>query len=275
MSRSQLEASIRLGEQWGRTLRGITARLGTKQYPDGQMVRAYRNARRAMGRVLEESSQPLQRILGATDVMTGLRQSVESIAMEALNAGERLGRTMAQGNAGIYRLPYSEGENLPSINATVSASRDIVVAHVERQDAYTRALILSESEDEEILGRDDSPGIFNPSGVVRDTDHWAADIASQTFGLLLFWMLGQMGPAAPRFEKVAIAIRDLRTTETCQNVDGQSVPVDQPFDLNGWSPAYADQMMWPPFHPFCRTGVAIALTEDIELLAGLLELENA
>jgi len=50
----------------------------------------------------------------------------------------------------------------------------------------------------------------------------------------------------------ASAVVDERTTETCRNVNGQTVALDEPFTLYG-SPRFANRMMNPPFHWNCRT----------------------
>lgn len=273
MSQAQLQASIKLAQRWNRRLRGITRRLGTKQYPNGAMLTAYRNARRATAGLMAQTTDPLERIIGITEIMAALRADVTSTAARELQAGVNLGQEIAEANADIYNLPVAR-DAMPSITSTLDTAIDIAAATVDRQDAYVRALILAEAEEDELLGNERHPGIINPSAVVRDVDHWAAHLVSDTFGFILFAALAGMGTQAPTFEKVAVAIRDMRTTETCQKVDGQAVPVDKPFDLNGWSPAYADEMEFPPFHYFCRTGIALGLIEDVAIFQQSRELSE-
>ena len=273
MSQAQLQASIRLAKRWNRRLRDITRRLGTKQYPRGAMLTAYRNARRATAGLFGQTTDPLNRIIGITEIMAALRAEVTSTSARELQAGVNLGQEMAEANADIYNLPVTR-DAMPSITSTLDTAIDIAAATVDRQDAYVRALILAEAEEDELLGNERHPGILNPSAVVRDVDHWAAHLVSDTFGFILFAALARMGTQAPVFEKIPVAIRDMRTTETCQKVDGQAVLVDKLFDLNGWTPAYADEMMFPPFHYFCRTGIAIGFIEDLTVFGAYREMSE-
>lgn len=58
------------------------------------------------------------------------------------------------------------------------------------------------------------------------------------------------------FEKQAIAAIDERTTECCLRAHGQVQPLDKPFKLTG-TPRFADEVMSPPFHWYCRTGESL------------------
>jgi hypothetical protein len=56
--------------------------------------------------------------------------------------------------------------------------------------------------------------------------------------------------------KQAIAAIDERTTDCCLRVHGQIKPLDKPFELSG-TPRFADRVMNPPFHWYCRTATAL------------------
>lgn len=58
------------------------------------------------------------------------------------------------------------------------------------------------------------------------------------------------------YKRQAIAAIDERTTETCLLVHGQVKPLDEPFKLRG-TPRFADEIMRPPFHHYCRTAQSL------------------
>jgi hypothetical protein len=60
------------------------------------------------------------------------------------------------------------------------------------------------------------------------------------------------------WRKQAIAAIDERTTDCCLQVHGQIKDLDQPFELIG-TPRFADEIMSPPFHLWCRTAQALWL----------------
>lgn len=62
--------------------------------------------------------------------------------------------------------------------------------------------------------------------------------------------------SSKQIQRVAVAVIDQRTTECCLMVNGQIQPLGTPFHLVG-SPAYGPYLDAPPFHRYCRTGVAI------------------
>jgi hypothetical protein len=61
-----------------------------------------------------------------------------------------------------------------------------------------------------------------------------------------------------QWRKQAIAAIDERTTDCCLRVHGQIKDLDKPFELTG-APRFADEMMSPPFHLYCRTAQALWL----------------
>lgn len=62
------------------------------------------------------------------------------------------------------------------------------------------------------------------------------------------------------WERQAIAAIDERTTDCCLQVHGQIRALDKPFKLTG-TPRFADEMMGPPFHWFCRTATVLYVKE--------------
>lgn len=61
----------------------------------------------------------------------------------------------------------------------------------------------------------------------------------------------------PAVRRQAVAAIGSNTTQTCLHVHGQIVDVDEPFDLRGYEPQFAREMMHPAFHWNCRTAVAM------------------
>lgn len=269
MSRSDVRSAIAAAHRYNRGLQSITwSDLGTRDHPRGGVVSAYRNARRAMAHILRTQSEALDRAAGFADVMSELEGSVSRHVDQALRAGIDVGRETGLRHVQIYDLPdptqFGQFDDR-MIEASRQSGMAAGLASLSRQRAYGFGLIYSEAEDPQLVGDDTHPGILNPSVTVRDVDHISADLAGLTLSEIMLSSLTLAGRGAPEMVKMAVAVIDLRTTETCRNVHGQVQPMDGLFDLDGWSPAFADQMTGPPFHHFCRTGVAFLLSSDQEI----------
>lgn len=59
-----------------------------------------------------------------------------------------------------------------------------------------------------------------------------------------------------RYQKQVHAAIDKRTTDCCRRANGQIQELDAPFVLTG-TPRYADRLMSPPFHGYCRTAISL------------------
>lgn len=70
-----------------------------------------------------------------------------------------------------------------------------------------------------------------------------------------------------KYKRQAIAAIDERTTDCCLRVHGQITGTKQPFKLEG-TPRFADEVMSPPFHWYCRTSTALYLPEFDEFAIG-------
>lgn len=66
----------------------------------------------------------------------------------------------------------------------------------------------------------------------------------------------QAAVGIPELRRQAVAVIAGNTTQTCLAVHGQIVGVDEPFDLHGHEPQFANEMMHSPFHWNCRTAIA-------------------
>lgn len=217
-----------------------------------------------MAHVLRRETVMAQ-LTGATEVMQELELMVGGSVSSAQSAGVFIGLTAARNQMRIYGSPDPGGIVAEGRAISVSqADFDVAMTHVQRQTALSRSLILTEADPAVIVGDVESPGIFRPGNVVRDADTSAARLAGLMYADLWDESLALMGPVdAGKMVKEATAIIDVRTTQTCQNVNGQIKRFGEPFDLNGWDPRFNDEMMSPPFHWFCRTGVAAVSLDDL------------
>lgn len=68
--------------------------------------------------------------------------------------------------------------------------------------------------------------------------------------------IAQVAESIPQIQKQALAAVGFNTTDCCLRAHGQIQPVESPFELIG-EPRFADQLMIPPFHYNCRTGVTM------------------
>ncbi len=110
-------------------------------------------------------------------------------------------------------------------------------------------------------------GLLNEAALLRF-------VVDNIVGAVMFALTGIWLPFADgTWYKMAIATLDSRTTETCRNVHGQVRLIETPFELHG-EPKYAQFMMWPPFHWYCRTVPIIvrsALMPDPEEVEQMLQ----
>lgn len=68
--------------------------------------------------------------------------------------------------------------------------------------------------------------------------------------------IAEVSKQIPDIQKQALAAVGFNTTDCCLRVHGQIQPVESPFELVG-TPRFADQLMIPPFHHRCRTGIVM------------------
>jgi SPP1 gp7 family putative phage head morphogenesis protein len=78
-------------------------------------------------------------------------------------------------------------------------------------------------------------------------------VDAHTKGLEDSWQLAKEGGfMPPGTEKVWQAMMDDRTSEICEELDGEAVPIDQPFVSN-----IVGDVMRPPAHPNCRSTMTL------------------
>ena len=258
--RSSINAALRTNRELGK----LFARLGTAEYPRGKVLVAYRNARRALRDVLRRGTS--LRMFEAQEVMTGLKDSVRTVADNTLDAAVDLGWRQAEVEASVWEL-----EPLMPYVDTV-AMTDAWIGVIDQQERLILATLATGADPALILGSDTMAGLLRPDPVTREGTHWLAVAA----GLALRGALGPSMQASSReWGKQAVASIDGVTTECCLRVHGQIVPEDEPFHTTG-SPAFAAWQDWPGFHWHCRTsGTMVPMDEADDDLTEMLLKQSA
>lgn len=255
--RSSINAALRTNRELGK----LFAKLGTAEHPRGKVLVAYRNARRALRDVLGRPG--LMRMLEAQEVMTGLKDSVRTVADTTLDSAIELGWKQAEAEAQVWEL-----EPLMPFVDTVSMS-NAWVGIIEQQERGILATLAIGADPALILGSDTTVGLLRPDTVVREGTHWLA----VAIGLALRGALGPSMQASGReWGKQPVASVDVNTTECCLRVNGQVVRESAKFHTIG-SPAYAKWQDWTDFHWNCRTSIVMVPMDEAndDLTAMLLE----
>ena len=246
MANTHLQA-IHAAERTTRELKRLFDRLGSAEHPRGRVVSAYRVARRAIKgnfdspRVVQE----------ALDVLS---LAVRGIAQDELQDAIALGNEQAERELDVYDVPVqpafvSDADALRAINATV-----------EQQIAQVAALAMTTTDEAFAIGDETRVGVLSASNVNVVIAGWLTDMAMKAIGDTTESSLIAAG-AIDDFLRQAIATIDERTTDTCLRVHGQTVGLNEPFKLTG-TPRFADEMMRPKFHWYCRTSVVLVPAED-------------
>lgn len=234
--------------------------LGSRDDPGGTVYAAYRTARAALEGKL---TGRLRERWYISTVLQTLKNEIKEIAGDAFEVGIVVGQKHAEEEIAAAGLPHVAPAAPPFLSMI-----DSVTGIVDGQiTAIQTALVLPDSE-AFILGDGKSRlGILKPGSIIREIDKWIASLQSMVWeetietallragDMTVDPLTGKRSPAAGavgKWGRMAVAVLDARTTETCRLVDGQVVGQGGAFTLRG-TPRYADQMMHPPFHEHCRT----------------------
>ncbi len=218
--------------------------LGSKDAPNGHILSAYRQARKALGKVDLASGTALALLLS---ILRDLRTTVTLIIQVSLQEAATLGSQQAMNEMRIYGLPAAD------IEPPTTAAQSAWEATYDAQAALILALAVN-GDMATILGDDVRVGALTPAPVIREGARWLELAAISAHSAAIIAAITQAGRQA-EFARQAVATLDARTTDCCQRVDGQMVGLNEPFRLTG-TPRYADSMMNPGFHDYCRTTVA-------------------
>ena len=247
MPKNPLLKSIESAVRANDTVGGLFARMGTSAHPRGFLPVAYRNAERAMKTALTETDP----LVGARDVMSQLKTTVERETRALFLEAQNLGMEEASRQLSIYGVETRQSPVLPmGLSEQSNAAVNAVTSTLDAQEAQILAMILADMEDGQIVGDENRDGVLSASELAAAIAFWAAVLFNDAYGN------GTGG--YDDYKKIAVAALDGRTTNCCLAVHGQIQPFDSPFHLTG-TPRFADYMDAPPFHWYCRTATALYL----------------
>ena len=252
------KASVRSGLQANDELNRLFGRMGTSEHPNGQVLVAYRNARRALRGALANADDPWRRAVAVREVMNGLRTTVEAAAWAIFADAVALG--LEQSGRQLRAWGSHPGTVVGALAQEQQEAVGALGAQVDAQRAAATALALGNGEPELIYGNEEQQGVLRPSQVIAQGAFWVAALAAGAWA----WQAQQdRRRTGTRWMHQAVAAIDERTTDCCLRVHGQTQPLDKPFQLTG-DPRYADELDSPPFHWYCRTSQAMVPAEYAE-----------
>jgi hypothetical protein len=252
MAKNPLERAIKSAVSMNDTLGNMFADAGNVTKGSGYVVRAYKNANRALPQALKEDN----RRSAVRDVMFELRQSLSINMRESLWGGVNAGLYESARQLKFYGIDSDPSKTSANLNGQVNLALDALLAQVDSQDAILQAMLQNESIDEAmILGDESRQGIIRAGDILAGAAYW---IAALTWDSFSWW--SKTNQKGFDFQKQAVAALDGRTTDCCLRAHGQIVPLNGKFELTG-TPRFADQLDWTPFHWRCRTSVVLYLPE--------------
>ena len=250
MAANPYRAAIKSARHVDRELaRMFALYLGSVEHPRGQVVSAYRSARRAMRQAYRRGG--FRQMAELLDTLRNLRQQVMNIGAVAMLEAAQLG----QFSADLQVMAYQEaGETLEPAREAVSREALMAgwAATIDGQIDVVQALILSEAEEALVLGDEERGGALQAAPIQREGSKW---LAYATAAAYMAWLQGRQRRET-RFRKQAVAVIDNRTTDCCLRVHGQIVDMNGKFVLTG-TPRFADRMAVPPFHWYCRSSLEL------------------
>ena len=246
MPNNPLESNLKHALIDARKLSKLFLSFGSSNYTGTPILRAYRAAFRSLDQALDAgqdstavidtfSSLKTSVIASSTDILArAARYGVESATVQLRNYGELINR----------HLPLAPDE---IVKLRTEAAVNPIISKVEQQEAAIMASWLMGPDRSMILGDDQRAGQLRPSDVLVTGAVWAAALFWSLFG---YMVNDTVGPG--KYQKMAVAGLDERTTDCCLRVHGQVQNLSGKFKLTG-TPRFASRIAWPPFHWYCRT----------------------
>jgi hypothetical protein len=260
VARNPLRVAAAQGQRDNVDLAALFARIiGTSDHPRGDLLSEYRQARRLIAQILKAGGPGLQQ--QAAEILANLERNVGAIIVAGIREAADLGRASADKQVAAY---VADGVSVRTASeaANLAPVVDAVRATIETQVRQVRALLATGEPPEIIIGDETRLGALQPGPVGQELGRYLA--AAQSLGMEA-WLVGRDGRLAGEveFQRQAIAAIDQVTTDCCLRVHGQVVGLDEEFHLTG-TPRFADRIMRPPFHWWCRTSTALyrAFYED-------------
>ena len=229
---------------------------------NGTLRVAYEQARKSY----REAGGDIEKIRVVSRI---LRAGVESMARNAIRTAFELGRDSVKSQLGYYGVEDGSESSPRSENEMIEA----VLGRLDAQTRTAEAFAALGEPPDVWLGREgdqDDAGFISVGAILNPMSDFITSSYSDA------WEQGVDAASRLGFLalKMAVAIVDGRTTKCCLAVHGQIRPFFQPFHLTQ-PPAWEPYKMTPPFHNYCRTGMAIyvaefddGITEDMEAEAG-------
>ena len=228
--------------------------LGSQQHPRGQVMNIYRKARRDMSGVLKAKRRTMRG--EAQEILQDTRRKLElvtnEVVLEAVAQGRNsaLVQLAAYADDGVQYLP----QMLPALVDDIAQAP---LMEFSKQAMQILGLIAGGGDVlTSVVGDAGRVGIMQPSPIITV----AADTVTKSLATSFANTVGREPAQEFGWQKQPIPAIDDRTTETCLNVAGQIVGVDDKFHLTG-EPRFADDMDWSPFHWYCRTSIALHLPQ--------------
>lgn len=253
MAKNPLELAIGDAVRSNERIGELFARIGTSEHPRGLILRAYRNARRAMRSALAEEYP----MMAVREVLDGLRLDIRAAASEILSEASELGMESAYRQAGFYLPAGDIVQRRQETGLAIQAAIGAILAKVESQAATVEAITASDGDGALIVGDEERVGVLRPGDAAGAAAFWAANAAWNGWSGVVE---GLFEEREQRFKKMACAALDARTTDCCLQVNGQVRNLKEDFHLTG-EPRYADRLDGPPFHWYCRTSTTLYLAE--------------
>lgn len=226
--------------------------IGTADHPRGDLLAEYRVARRTLAEILKRAGPRMDAEIA--ELLANLRRNVEAIIVDGIRQAADLGRTSAEKQVAAY---IADGVVVRTANdpADLAPVVDAVRGAIETQVRQVQTLAAMNEAPEIIIGDDTRLGALQPGPVGRELGRYLA--SAQSLGMEA-WLVGRDGRLAGEieFQRQAIAAIDQVTTDCCLRVHGQVVGLEEEFHLTG-TPRFADRIMRPPFHWWCRTSTAL------------------
>ncbi len=249
MSQSEHEQAVQAALD---TVNGLDDLFGALGAPDDDTRGVYAAYYLAFAALIDSLDNHTQ----TRAILKRLDDTVRALVERELKRALRLGEYQAREEIQIYDLNLARERAAAGLLLLVAAL-DAIRAELESQIAKVNALALNGIADPDlVLGDGGRVGILRPSAVVGETTQWLTTLTHRARNEMLMNADGE-------FFKQAVAVVDARTTDCCLQVHGQVVALDADFDLKG-TPRFADQLPYPPFHWWCRTGVVLVRAEDID-----------
>lgn len=238
-------ASIRAAERTTRQVAILIGKLGTTDHPRGAILRAYRNAYRALkGNLIPRAID---------EVLVGLRRDIAKVVFDILSAANVLGQNQAKAELAANEIASGYIRSLD-----ISAPQDAWLAALNDQIIKSQAILKMDGDLSLLIGNDLRGGILQPGPIVREGSRWIQST------IMAAWTLNIEQPIKQskiKFMREAIAAIDERTTDCCLRVHGQVVGLEEDFSLIG-TPRFANKLHDPPFHWYCRTSQTLVRAED-------------